>query len=91
MGHEIITHNHDSAKLVVLAPIVLTLFKKTIDGIWMRNIKLDNNTDNIIMKTDSLKDEGLQRTASNGNGEVENASPEDAGLQRGLAGRHLVS
>ncbi|KAL6359820.1 hypothetical protein LRP88_07244 [Fusarium phalaenopsidis] len=42
------------------------------------------------MKTDSLKDEGLQRTASNGNGEVENANAEDAGLQRGLAGRHLM-
>lgn len=43
------------------------------------------------MKTNSLKDEGLQRTVSNGNGEVENANAEDAGLQRGLAGRHLVS
>lgn len=43
------------------------------------------------MKTESLKDEGLQRTASNGNGEVENTNAEDAGLQRGLAGRHLVS
>ncbi|KAJ4307768.1 hypothetical protein N0V84_012508, partial [Fusarium piperis] len=42
------------------------------------------------MKTDSLKDEGLQRTASNGNGEVENTTTEDAGLQRGLAGRHLM-
>ncbi|UPK94841.1 hypothetical protein LCI18_005776 [Fusarium solani-melongenae] len=56
----------------------------------MRDVKLDNNSDNIIMKTDSLKDEGLQRTASNGNGEVENTNAEDAGLQRGLAGRHLM-
>ncbi|KAJ3527568.1 hypothetical protein NM208_g10636 [Fusarium decemcellulare] len=38
---------------------------------------------------DSLKNENLQRATSNGDGEVENTS-QDAGLQRGLAGRHLM-
>ncbi|KAF5012158.1 hypothetical protein FDECE_1807 [Fusarium decemcellulare] len=40
-------------------------------------------------QTDSLKNENLQRATSNGDGEVENTS-QDAGLQRGLAGRHLM-
>ncbi|KAM5363531.1 hypothetical protein ACJZ2D_011974 [Fusarium nematophilum] len=42
------------------------------------------------MKTDSLKDDTLERTATTGDGEVEATAEGDAGLQRGLAGRHLM-
>lgn len=43
------------------------------------------------MKADSLKDNTLQHTTTTDNGEVETTAPENPGLQRGLASRHLVS
>ncbi|KAH7022116.1 amino acid permease [Ilyonectria destructans] len=42
------------------------------------------------MKADSLKDNTLQHTTTTDNGEVETTAPENPGLQRGLASRHLM-
>ncbi|KAF5599085.1 amino acid permease [Fusarium pseudocircinatum] len=42
------------------------------------------------MKADLPKDSTLHHSPSRGNGEVENTTVKDPGLQRGLAGRHLM-